>query len=853
MEPRPNHQFEPFGSDAAAYDDSDSEIENVDYNDPASFFKAIGAGEHGGLPMPELKSPADVRQEAKSLSNQIYTSYETLHEILNRHEATIRKRWFKKTRLQRLKILLNAWPDMATIHRPDFDAFRKESELQRERGTKYRESFMWPYINQEDLLNPKTLPLLLNSRGRHPPSHFAGADINTIHLGLVSKAIVPIFLNEHVMILNGVAGNTRDYGKLMAWEEHPDAFDWMHTRKQFQPGEGLAILEAQKQLLAFLVQCCLQLLHDIPETTLTSDSFPVLPEPQLKPESEIRGFESLGVMAAEAPYRVPAKLDLRLVESLLAARASAAEDHLWALREDPDYFSRTLLDAMEHRQEMLKDLDGKDHPLLRRGGRRETLWGRIIGSVVSEAYLELEYFSELSSQAKNLASLQMKYADEISPSKELPEEYLKALLRFRHYLNQGAKGPLNNLKHTVVASPPLRRLFARQPPPDARTPKITVVQKPGVKMNTVETQLIWLLRTLWEDDNQLFLASMSVVVDELERLLQSETHARELLSSYITAVVGDLSIISQCLNQLTLYQPWASSWENELVDRKDDLEKDYAERTTPWARILAALRDTGISTRAVNLGEPSGGKFTYPVEKRRTKANVEALRCAESNLDAFWAAIDQVMVAKVGDLHGTAVRNLLSQPHILQRTREWVEPEKTPPTTSTPRKADEAHLYTSYQSISGLYSGLEARSLDVAQPKTKVKTRGTPRPTPAPVTEAEALQRPNPADRQPTFSVDARALKVFRTVFFNPAATSTPGELPWTDFLHAMSSVGFTIMKLYGSVWQFQPTSLDVERNIQFHEPHPRGKLPFTVARRYGRRLNRAYGWFGGMFVLNEK
>jgi hypothetical protein len=203
-----NHQFDPFGPDASAYDDSDPEIDGIDWNDPQSFFKAIGAGGPGALPMPELMSPADVRREAMTISDQIFTSYETLHEILKRHEATVRKRWLKKTRQQRLKILLDAWPNMAAIHRPDFDAFRRESESDRERGTKYREYFMWPYINQEDLLNTRALPLLLNARGRHPPSYFAAADINTIHLGLVTKAIVPIFLNEHVMILNGVTGNT---------------------------------------------------------------------------------------------------------------------------------------------------------------------------------------------------------------------------------------------------------------------------------------------------------------------------------------------------------------------------------------------------------------------------------------------------------------------------------------------------------------------------------------------------------------------------------------------------------------------------------------------------------------------
>ncbi|KAK7700262.1 hypothetical protein SLS64_011075 [Diaporthe eres] len=49
---------------------------------------------------------------------------------------------------------------------------------------------------------------------------------------------------------------------------------------------------------------------------------------------------------------------------------------------------------------------------------------------------------------------------------------------------------------------------------------------------------------------------------------------------------------------------------------------------------------------------------------------------------------------------------------------------------------------------------------------------------------------------------------------------------------------------------QFRPVPLDVNRNIQFHEPHPRGKLPFLVALRLGRRLNRAYGWIVDIFTL---
>lgn len=376
-----------------------------------------------------------------------------------------------------------------------------------------------------------------------------------------------------------------------------------------------------------------------------------------------------------------------------------------------------------------------------------------------------------------------------------------------------------------------------------------------MKTDTVEEQLLWLLRTLCDDGHALFLASMPLVMDELDRLLQSEPRARELVSPYIAGMIGDLSIISQCLNQLSHYQPWARTWVYELVSREDNIKQDYARRTGSWSGILTAIRvalsETNKSAPAAGLGEPSGGKFTYPINKRRTKENVEALRRAEGHLDVFWAAIDQVMVSRAGNLHGTAARNVLSQGRILQRTPEWVDTQKPQAPSAQDKVVGEADPYA-YLPISTVYSGLSAKELDIAQPKTKVKTHGTPQ-APAHSTEAEALLHPNQADPQPTFSVDARALKVFRTAFFNPSATALPGEVAWNDFLHAMTSVGFTAMKLYGSVWQFQPTKLDVERSIQFHEPHPRGKLPFTTARRYGRRLNRAYGWFGGMFVLNKK
>ncbi|KAK3689894.1 hypothetical protein B0T22DRAFT_499480 [Podospora appendiculata] len=845
--PLANHQFNPF--------EPHPELDGVDVGDLQSKDWSNGSHPFGvfsskGMAAPQIMRPAQARCEAAERAARLLAKHCLLHAILDRHEAVIQKRWYKKTRAQRLAILLKAWPGMPTTHRPDFAAFRQNATRMNSLAVQLRGSFIWPYINQEDLANPKTLPLLLNARGRNHPTVFAAADGEAMHLGKVSMAIVPIFLNEHVMMLNGVTRDA-DYGKLINWDEHDDAFDWMDTRKQFLPGEGLLILEAQERLLDFLVQCCRQVLHDIPSDQLVSDAYPSQPEPPLKDTSAAIGFTSLAVMAEEAPYRVPQDLDLEKIETLLAARKALAEDHAWALREDPGYFADHVLEMRDHRQEMLKDVHGNVHPTLKTP-HEGILWNRVIGSVLLEAQFQLELFSELHRQAQQLHALQRQYAAQISPREDLPEPYLAAILKFRHYLNQMAKGPTNQLKIAFVASPPMRAFFIRDVPISASSSKINTRSLPGLKMDKVTGQLLWLLWTLWEDGYDLFLCRMPAVVDELDRLLKAEPRARELVSPYTARLIGELSIVAECLRQLDIYQPWANGFENALVHREDAIKREFAERTASEARVLAALHEDNVAVLRP-FGDPSDNKFEYPVGKRLNKANVDKLRAAEAHLDTFWAKADELIRAKAGSQNGTALQRLLSQPRLLQRTPEWVEPAAGAKANLGRTAAASSDALS--EQLSTVHLGPEPpsarREVLAAEPaKTKAKTRGAPRTPSVPdVHEAD----PRPVEPQPRFTVDARALKVFRIIFFDPTANTSPGEVAWLDFVHALKATGFAAQKLYGSVWHFQPTSLDVERSIQFHEPHPRNKIPFLIARRHGRRLTRAYGWHGDMFLLQSK
>ncbi|KAK4499316.1 hypothetical protein PRZ48_009829 [Zasmidium cellare] len=805
-----------------------------------------GSGSNGPSvpwqPPPPDVSPAEIRKERSQRATRIFQNYDLLRGILDRHEATIQKRWKKKTKEQKRKIITAAWKDdnLPKMHRPDFEAFRKQVDSQGKAGKLHRASFMWPFLNQEDLVKPRSLLLLMNSRGRNSPAEFAAADIEAIHLGIVSYAIKPAFLNEHVMLFTG-RNTASAYGELISWDDHPDAFDWLMNRKHMQPGEGLLILESQDKTMKFLVNCAKAILHDVDEEKLL-DSEPQ-PEP---PASELETGETMSwtLLAAEAPYRLPSRLSFARLESLLKAKRDAAADHLWSLREDPAYFSDVLKDAWDHSQDHIKDEFGHAHPLFR-FGREDLLWGRVITIV------HLEHWSEFHERASRLRVLQEKYRTRIKADEDLPDDYLNAILGFRSLLDRFKAGPLGQLKISLGASPACRHHFVREAHDDPRSFENVTSLKNQHLLDPLEFDFFWLFRVLWDDDEKLYQLRFTNVLDELQRKIDSEPQVKKLISPYVAAEISDLAIIAECMRQLESYQPWANMFEDQAVQREDAIEAENASFVAAVGTLLDAWK--GSESVLARHGSPADNRFDYPVSKRRTRENVEAMRLAEQNLDAFWQKVDELLHRNARELKGTYLRDLLRQPRGLQRTPEWIEPS-----AGGANKDKTMEMLT--KPLSEVYFDLERRterttdkSSVARQAKTKTKTRGLP--APASTDDAPPAEAAPPVDTQPVFHVDARALKVFRTLFYTPSATSTPGEVKWDDFLWAMTSTSFRLEKLYGSVWQFTPARLDVETPIQFHEPHGsmNGKIPFFLARRHGRRLNRNYGWHGGMFALAEK
>ena len=50
-------------------------------------------------------------------------------------------------------------------------------------------------------------------------------------------------------------------------------------------------------------------------------------------------------------------------------------------------------------------------------------------------------------------------------------------------------------------------------------------------------------------------------MDYLQHLVESKAEAKEMPTPYIASPLGNLATITECLRQLELYQPWASTFE----------------------------------------------------------------------------------------------------------------------------------------------------------------------------------------------------------------------------------------------------------------------------------------------------
>ncbi|KAH6643580.1 hypothetical protein C7974DRAFT_407311 [Boeremia exigua] len=761
--------------------------------------------------------------------------HKRLERILSHHEASIQTNWRQKSRSQRQKVLINAWPDIPSVHRPDI-AVSMNGGL-KHHGHEVKATFTWPYINLEDLLRPKALLIFLNARARHSPDKFAYFDLEMAPLFKLRKEFLD--LRQDTFTMDFLGRNTCDeYGQLVEWASHEEQLESLRSGHTIHVDHGIQILTIQRGILRFLDKCVSQLVGDIeiPKKALDTSLEPTT----LTDNTD--GYSLLHIIAREAPYRLPTELDLNRLIALTSAQKLQAIEHAWGLREDPAYFADAVEQQRDHRNELIPDLAGKLHE----HAGDFSLYNKALRHLIMDAHCMIFNWDHISNSLCRLRNLSTKYADIISVDSDLPTGLLYELIETRFFIESVSIDLITMTKTYFPASPPLRKHSYRGNPDDPNKRRISVMPRYSDYKKYDDT-LGYLLRLIemFKERGPRDLFTLHVIMDEFERFMQSGAQAKALISPFMANLLSQLAILTECLHHLHCFQPWARKVENEIEKNYRVLSDRYDALLIHWARIDLAHRSFE-KPELCKLGSPRDGKFDYPVLEKRTRASVEKMRSAEAALDRFWEAANAHWLRMAGNTPGALIKDIVGQ-RTLYRTPIWVEPPpKLPKSVKgaldgiAPPAPFSGHVHDSSKEFTGTFTKPSVPAKTKHRKKNlEVQANLPEQATATPVPEPSAVH-----------AVDKRALKVFRTLFHSPDSPDQPGGIIWTDFLHAMVSVGFGAEKLQGSAWHFTPTALGAERSIQFHEPHPGNKRPFMWARRYGRRLTRTFGWTAGTFEL---
>ena len=346
---------------------------------------------------------------------------------------------------------------------------------------------------------------------------------------------------------------------------------------------------------------------------------------------------------------------------------------------------------------------------------------------------------------------------------------------------------------------------------------------------TPDDHLLWLLDQVFDFKKTFHFAGYPYLLNELDTLITQDLDQRKRLPSATVRYISHLGLKAEFWRQILPSRSGPSLTPHILPSK---LTERSSWREDIITRVNAPFYEIGIKAKKASWI----GHLRYPSDLPRTASVTIEMQMAEKELDAFWAKIDRYVHRESGEHIADLLPKTLNG-RSLQRTPDWVQPGR--------RRFLEENLGERNSQLSMDCSSMTANLDTVFSIRTKPKTRGVPVP-PMPPSESSPPQD----HRKPLYSVSRRVHKVFASFFHSPNQDGVPGDLPWSEFLHAMAAIGCKVEKLNGSAWYFEPPN--DSRSISFYEPHSTSKIPFKWVRQFGRRLERAHGWTKDTFVKGQ-
>ncbi|KAI1096101.1 hypothetical protein F5B19DRAFT_220510 [Rostrohypoxylon terebratum] len=735
-----------------------------------------------------------------------------------------------KSKAKRKALLLNAWPEMPQTHRPDVKTW-----LSLRNGHELTDAdtlaLMWPNFNCEDLSSKETLLLILHQRARYRPDKFVNLDIGLLNFGMRNGIVGQIDLPGYFAILRD-RGTPELYGKLYSYDDEEDNVKREPTRGFYSAGDSYWAVLVQSQLYWILNVICNVILHDLPQDEVwpAEGGRPLpLDLPDYLSKTTVDGIEILSLKAQEEFHKAPKEEpSFARIICFIGAKLHQADDHLWTLREDPNYLIYTAMERMQHMTEMLADLDGNPGPPA--NVSQQELWGRVVGRLIREAHAQVDLFNILFTKMWRLNDRIVSCCKDrrFHPDIPLEEKLLDDIFSAFNFLISASWELIVtiDLEESAFSSPLMRDSFFRSEEVSHLGHPLMWPRETHL-LDCIRDRLIWMFINMAHEHNR-FDMGVRGLVTELDLYTRQEPKARALITPYIASQVTTIGILYECLHEMEYLRPWIGGYRTHWM-------KHIHELTDDW--ILAHPEETRIGNVKADLWEKAAMclKVDSKVEhiiiaqesSTPTKEDIDERRSVEEHHDKFWTTLLR------GLRHASAVSvyidTCLSRDKLI-RTAPWVEPAK-PAKKGKKKKGNKA----------------AADPADPVDPIDQILDEA--------IAENKKLAQEE-VEEPPTkaFEVSKRALKVFRALLFEGMGSYEVSKgIQWNDFVYAMLSIGFKAEKTFGSGWIFTPNKdiVTYTHPILFDEPYMGGEIHYLVTKWYGRRLGRSYNLNIDMFKLS--
>ncbi|KAI1489139.1 hypothetical protein F5X96DRAFT_684249 [Biscogniauxia mediterranea] len=846
-------------------------------------------------------------KEIKDYDDKDSLARNDINIMFKEDERIIRAGWARRTKEQREKVLRFAWARMmgSPLAGTKPQASRRYGDIPAHRSPNIRSlmlpepkrlasRFLWPHINLEDLTAGDNFLLFLDSRRRHPRQTFFHTDSIRIQ-----QAQHCCYTN-----LKKLKGYDSGLWAIKTQEKYLEMHDH-HPGESFRmldPSANLLTAELNVGNLTFLRNCCSRLLEEDKEAADASEmDINPLYATHITINRDTPNVHGT-LIPAEDYYSPPAFFNLARLRALVKDIKATAVKHFFDLREDPGYFASVILDAAEHRPDRVEYYNG--HRPER--ARNAENWHTVGASVTTHALTRIRtparilahlqaiedagFLKHRGKDSEFLGRLQLSGKNKLPPP---PSTILEAFQDLDVFLMVECSLRTDVLRTAIPTSPQLCEHFVQTR--DTR-PNSELRSTYQLKRNAINDELFKLLREII-GPRSIYQLKPNAINDEFLRLLGESIGAHWILDPFGYQVFDQLQFLHELrqweerqpddkmrislwcelnLADLTMlhhvkYQHWGLGLQMEEIIYHNDNPK-FQSRIQEYkdqdAKDPFLASSKSFPEYAKHL-DPSGFRFYYPSKRRITGAKTRQRQQAERNLDDFWQAFDRHHEETTGKSMKDEVRALGIEWRELKRTPDWVPRDKEKQKQGKPIEEE----IRNFQIPGDRNAPESVPSRFVTEPeKAKPKTRGKPdisktaskdnrgegagNVTTPPVPENPGSSE-DPSGKAskatpPVFTVNKRAYQVFTAMFAASTGRDAQavGEIPWTDFVHAMTSIGFTAEKRQGSSWHFMPSWLDTKKGISFHEPHPDNKIYHTLARNLAHNLKERYGFTRDSFKL---